>query len=96
MRRESGAAIADSEFDSAEKQYFPVPGDSPAVITQKRRNRETVINSLRVASGVGAGRLGISATVVGNTVVFPSGKSVTAKNVETANAMADEFNRGQG
>ncbi len=95
LRRESGAAIADSEFDSAEKQYFPVPGDSPVVIAQKRRNRETVINALRVASGIGAGRLGISATVVGNAVVFPSGKSVTAKNVETANEMADEFNRGQ-
>ncbi len=94
LRRESGAAIADSEFDSAEKQYFPVPGDSPAVIAQKRRNRETVINALRVASGVGANRLGISASVVGNTVVFPSGRSVVAKDVQTAITMADEFNRG--
>ena len=94
LRRESGAAIAESEFDSAEKQYFPVPGDSPAVIAQKRRNRETVINALRVASGVGADRLGISATVVGNSVVFPSGRSVAAKDMQTAIAMADEFNRG--
>ena len=95
LRREAGAAIADSEFDSAEKQYFPVPGDSAAVIAQKRRNRETVINALRVASGAGADRLGISATVVGNAVVFPSGRSVIAKDVQTAIAMADEFNRGQ-
>jgi hypothetical protein len=95
LRRESGAAIQPSEFDSAEKQYFPVPGDSPAVIAQKRRNRETVINALRVASGAGADRLGISASVVGNTVVFPSGRSVVAKDVQTAIAMADEFNRGQ-
>jgi hypothetical protein len=40
LRRESGAAIADHEFDNARKQYFPQIGDSPEVIAQKRRNRE--------------------------------------------------------
>lgn len=40
LRRESGAAIADSEFANARQQYFPQPGDSPQVIEQKRRNRE--------------------------------------------------------
>ena len=40
LRKESGAAIAESEFANAERQYFPVPGDSEAVIEQKRRNRE--------------------------------------------------------
>jgi hypothetical protein len=40
LRRESGAAIAASEFDSAEKQYFAQPGDSAAVIAQKKANRE--------------------------------------------------------
>lgn len=39
LRRESGAAIADSEFDSARKQYFPAVGDSPEVIAQKAANR---------------------------------------------------------
>ena len=92
LRRESGAAIAASEFDSAEKQYFPVPGDSQAVIQQKRRNRETVIKSLRVASGFGADRLGVQAEVVGSVVIFPSGKSVIAKDMQTAMAMAAEFN----
>ena len=95
LRRESGAAIAASEFDSAEKQYFPVPGDSPEVIAQKRRNRETVINSLRVASGFGADRLGIQADVVGSVVIFPSGRSVIAKDAQTAIAMANEYNSGQ-
>lgn len=41
LRRESGAAIANSEFENASKQYFPQPGDSPQVIAQKKRNRET-------------------------------------------------------
>lgn len=40
LRKESGAAIAASEFDNAEKQYFPQPGDTQQVIDQKRANRE--------------------------------------------------------
>ncbi len=39
LRRESGAAISESEFDNAEKQYFPQVGDSEQVIQQKRSNR---------------------------------------------------------
>jgi len=46
LRRESGAAIADSEFESADLQYFPQRGDSPEVAAQKSRNRNTVINNL--------------------------------------------------
>lgn len=46
LRRESGAAIATSEFDSAARQYFPQPGDRPEVLQQKAANRQTVINSL--------------------------------------------------
>lgn len=46
LRKESGAAIAQSEFDNARKQYFPQPGDSEAVIKQKRTNRETAIAGL--------------------------------------------------
>lgn len=54
LRRESGAVISDQEFDNADKQYFPVPGDSPEVIAQKRKNRENAIAGLRVGSGEGA------------------------------------------
>lgn len=46
LRRESGAVIADSEFDNARKQYFPQPGDSPQVIEQKRRNRDVAIRGI--------------------------------------------------
>jgi len=46
LRRESGAAIAESEFESAAKQYFPQPGDSLGVLQQKRLNRETVARNL--------------------------------------------------
>jgi hypothetical protein len=53
LRRESGAAIADSEFDSARKQYFPQPGDSAAVLAQKKQNRATVMEGLRLSAGQG-------------------------------------------
>lgn len=46
LRKESGAAIAASEFENAEKQYFPQPGDSAEVIAQKRRNREMAMRTM--------------------------------------------------
>lgn len=46
LRRESGAAISPSEFDSAEKQYFPSIGDSAEVIKQKANARMISIRGL--------------------------------------------------
>lgn len=46
LRRESGAAIAPSEFDSANRQYFPMPGDSTEVIEQKAANRRAAIEAM--------------------------------------------------
>lgn len=46
LRRESGAAISPSEFDSANKQYFPMPGDSQEVIAQKRANRRVAVEAM--------------------------------------------------
>lgn len=46
LRRESGAAIADSEFANARQQYFPQVGDTPEVVAQKRRNREIATNGI--------------------------------------------------
>jgi hypothetical protein len=51
LRRESGAAISPSEFSSAEKQYFPRAGDSKAVLEQKARNRQLVLEGLKSAAG---------------------------------------------
>ncbi len=51
LRRESGAVISDQEFANAEVQYFPQPGDSPQVIEQKRKNRETAIYGIQRAAG---------------------------------------------
>lgn len=57
LRRESGAVISDAEFANAEQQYFPVPGDGPEVIAQKRQNRIDAIEGLRVGSGAGADKV---------------------------------------
>ena len=51
LRRESGAAIAKDEFINASKQYFPQPGDSAAVIENKRKNRLAKLAALRAESG---------------------------------------------
>lgn len=51
LRRESGAAISESEFENARRQYLPQPGDGPEVLAQKAKNRDTVLGSLRQAAG---------------------------------------------
>lgn len=51
LRRESGAAISQSEYDSAEKQYFPRPGDTQEVLEQKRANRMQAIEAMKVSAG---------------------------------------------
>jgi hypothetical protein len=48
LRRESGAAIGESEFANGERQYFPQVGDTKQVITQKRANREAAMRGVLV------------------------------------------------
>lgn len=51
LRRESGAVISPTEFASGNKQYFPQPGDLPAVISQKALNRRTSLEGIVGSSG---------------------------------------------
>jgi hypothetical protein len=51
LRRESGAAISQSEFDNARRQYLPQPGDKPETLELKRKNRETTLGNLIAAGG---------------------------------------------
>jgi hypothetical protein len=64
LRQESGAVIAQDEFDNARKQYFPQPGDSQAVIKQKRQNRLTAIRGLKTMAGPAASK------PIGNVIDF--------------------------
>lgn len=72
LRRESGAAIADSEFDSARKQYFPAVGDSPEVIAQKTANRERA-TALMLAEVPTSARDRSTAALSGSAPAQPSG-----------------------
>ena len=51
LRRESGAAIAPSEYTNADRQYFPQPGDGPEVLAQKAKNRALAVEGMRRAAG---------------------------------------------
>ena len=53
LRWESGAAIGPAEFQSADIQYFPQPGDTQAVIDQKRANRDVMIRVMQNVAGAG-------------------------------------------
>lgn len=57
LRRESGAAIADSEFDRYVKQYIPQPGDSPQVLVQKAADRNAALQGLINSAGSAYGNL---------------------------------------
>ena len=51
LRQESGAVINPDEFENAQRQYFPQPGDNPALLAQKRRNREIAISGFERMAG---------------------------------------------
>jgi hypothetical protein len=98
LRQESGAAISQSEFDNAKKQYFNQPGDSAEVKAQKAANRKTAIEGFKNMAGpIGKN---INASPVANplpttdslSVTAPDGKTYTFKSV----AQANEFKRQAG
>jgi hypothetical protein len=51
LRRESGAAISEGEFDTANKQYFAQMSDDPVTLAQKKENRETIFTGMRTEAG---------------------------------------------
>lgn len=51
LRKDSGAAIPESEFDNDRRTYFVVPGDSAETVSQKRRARSSLLASLAFESG---------------------------------------------
>ena len=51
LRPESGAAISESEFDNAYRQYIPRAGDNAVTLQQKAVNRQMKIDSLSQTGG---------------------------------------------
>jgi hypothetical protein len=56
LRQESGAVISADEMRDEYNTYFPQPGDSPEVIEQKRKARETATESMAKAGGPAVNR----------------------------------------
>lgn len=59
LRKESGAAIGVDEARQEIRNYFPQPGDSPAVAQQKAKNRLVVEQAMLQAAGRAAPRQGV-------------------------------------
>ena len=56
--KESGASISPTEFATAEKNYFPAPGDSETVVKQKQDARDMAIKAMKLQAGPGAKFIG--------------------------------------
>lgn len=57
LRKESGATISKEEFETADKQYFPQPGDDDTTLKNKRQARIAAQLGLKVAAGPGIERI---------------------------------------
>ena len=51
LRKESGAAIPQGEYDTDAKTYFAQPGDKPETVKRKRAARQAVLNGLKFSAG---------------------------------------------
>jgi hypothetical protein len=51
LRKDSGAAIPEHEYENDRKTYFAQPGDSPVVIARKKQARDGLLNALKMESG---------------------------------------------
>lgn len=51
LRKESGAVIGDQEMQREIEAYFPMPGDEPETIQQKRAARSVAIDAMRTNAG---------------------------------------------
>lgn len=57
LRKESGAAISNPEFEGEFQTFFPQPGDTPDVITQKTSAREAALLGMKAESRGAYGQL---------------------------------------
>ena len=101
LRRESGAAISASEFDNAEKQYFPQPGDKPETIKQKKSNRDLATRGIlaevpdsenRVAQVRGTAAPATAAAAAAPKAKQPSSKTFVFDGKEMRGELADDGN----
>lgn len=51
LRKDTGAAVTETEFEIYDKAYFPQPNDDPTTVTNKKKAREQVAADLATGSG---------------------------------------------
>lgn len=51
LRKDTGAAVTETEFEMYFQQYYPQPGDDPTVVLQKKKAREAISGAMRASSG---------------------------------------------
>lgn len=72
LRKESGAAIGQDEFEREDQKYFPQINDGPKVIKQKSDARKLAIKAMAIQAGPGAKNIGTSTeSKSGNVVTDP-------------------------
>lgn len=54
LRKDTGAAITQQEFDLYGPMFLPMPGDSDAVLAQKKESRRIAIDAIQKTLGKGA------------------------------------------
>lgn len=60
LRKDTGAAVTNQEFELYGPIYLPMPGDKPEVIEAKRNARQQFIKGLEMGSGTAAPLYGIA------------------------------------
>jgi hypothetical protein len=76
LRKESGAAIGVQEMEQEIKTYFPLPGDTPAVVAQKAAARQQAIQGMR---GMGGRAIGAESQKE-ITATGPNGQKIVLRN----------------
>lgn len=84
LRKESGAQIANTEWEWAVPLYIPIPGDGPDVLAQKAENRKQAIAGLNAQAGPGTQQ--IKANTGANLI--PTG--MTAAQLEDVKANVEK------
>lgn len=98
LRKDTGAAITDQEFEIYGPMFLPIPGDDPATIEGKRRAREVAL--LAIKSGLGTATVVAKANdaLLGNTPAgeglagdAPAGEQTYPEGTVIENAAGDRM-----
>lgn len=87
LRRESGAAINKDEFEKADRQYFPQPGDGADVIAQKARNRQTTYDAMVRGAGPAYKPAEIAPPAAPSVQTAPPEKRAIGRTYQTPNGL---------